>query len=405
MRILGAAPSDPDSVAQYFKTGLPIEAGETYFARVRAVDEPTTGDYPATPVYSMWSNERREAYEPPGSYLFFTPTDPTPGTGSSLAPVIPRDADLAGTDVPVLRWRPLPGADAYRVVIALDRDFTDRVATYWTRNTVFVPPEVYDDNGPNGKYHWFAGPCWYTSVEEQEVECLAAEDYAINDPRYVGRFSKKSAPIADLQHSAIDDGTNVLLRWADALTAAKAKPSAQTPGGVSAYEVQMSDGDWKNAVSITTDNLAYSTSLKTLAPATYQWRVRPLDGQKVPLAWSYGAPFTIVRGPLYTPPRPTKRSPKLIPGRPGKPRVRAVTRRKLRVAWRHSEAFGAAVRTYKVYRSVNAGPYRRVAATSKAKLRLRAKRGKVYRFYIVADSNAGPGKRSATTRFRMPWRA
>ena len=40
----------------------------------------------------------------------------------------PRNLTGIDSDVPVLSWEPADGAVAYRVVIALDRDFTNRVA-------------------------------------------------------------------------------------------------------------------------------------------------------------------------------------------------------------------------------------------------------------------------------------
>jgi hypothetical protein len=60
--------------------------------------------------------------------------------------------------VPLLGWEPVPDAAGYRVVVALDRDFTNHVVGISTPSTWFVPPETYDDNGPAGSYYWFATP-------------------------------------------------------------------------------------------------------------------------------------------------------------------------------------------------------------------------------------------------------
>ena len=173
---------------------------------------------------------------------------------------------------------------AYRVVvIALDRDFTNRVAEYRTRGAVFVPPETHDDNGPAGTYYWFAMPCRYDPLDpsQSEVKCRLADSAAINDLRYVGRFSKRSEPVLDLTATTFDDDQNVLLRWGDALTSARGECPASTPGGVENYQIQFTTGTWAGSANVETDNLAYSTAVAPL-PGEYRWRVRPLDGQTVP---------------------------------------------------------------------------------------------------------------------------
>jgi hypothetical protein len=442
--ISGSGPADPEAIAQFLVVEFPIEAQRAYTARVRAVDFIVEPDYPAidpTPVVGMWSNERREPGEPRPSSLVFTPTDPISGTGSLFDPVIPRNLAQTDSDVPVLSWEPADGAVAYRVVIALDRDFTNRVAEYRTRAAVFVPPETYDDNGPAGTYYWFASPCRYDPLDpsQGQVTCRVADSEAINDPRYVGRFSKRSEPVLDLTATAFDDDRNVLLRWGDALTSALAVPSNSTPGGVERYQIQLTTGNWSASVDAQTDNLAYSTALEPLSPGEYRWRVRPLDGQSVPLAWAYGPDFTIGEpdepspsptsptpqpstspsptspgipgtSPAPTGPPPVYQAPgadegvaaEIAPDPPGKPRVTKVSKRRVRVHWRESEELGQPVSAYLVYRSTNGASFKRVRSTTSQTTRIKAKRGRTYWFYVIADSDAGRSGQSLTTRFRMP---
>ena len=461
--IAGSAPTDPEAIAQFFVVRFPIEAHKGYSVRVRAVDATVEPDYPAigtTPVYGMWSDERREPGEAAPGMLVFTPTDPIAGSGSLFDPVVPRNLTGIDSDVPVLSWEPADGAVAYRVVIALDRDFTNRVAEYRTRGAVFVPPETYDDNGPAGTYYWFAMPCRYDPLDpsQSEVKCRLADSAAINDLRYVGRFSKRSEPVLDLTATTFDDDQNVLLRWGDALTSARAVYPASTPGGVKNYQIQFTTGTWARSANVETDNLAYSTAVAPLYPGEYRWRVRPLDGQTKPLAWASGPDFTISEpqepspsptsptpepsttsptpqpsttsptpqpsttsptpiapgipgtSPTPTQPAPVYQAPAadeaaaedIAPDPPGKPRVTKVTKRKLRVHWRASEELGEPVSAYLVYRSTNGASFKRVRSTTSQTTRIKVKRGRTYWFYVVADSEAGRSGQSRTTRFRMP---
>lgn len=441
--VSGPVPGDLAAQVQYYELGLPIDAGGTYSVRVRAVDFTVDPDYPAittSPVYGMWSDEPREPGEAPPTFTFDV-TAPRAGTGSADEPVIPVDLNMSDTDVPVLSWEPVPDAVAYEVTIALDRDFTNRVAEYTTRNTALVPPETYDDNGPAGTYYWFATPCTSDDAASEIFECTVPDRKAINNPSYVGRFSKQSEPVQNLSRALADDQTNVRVDWGDALTAAQSVDDSYTPGGVEKYQVQFTDGPWSQASSFLTDNLAYSTSLEPLQPGDYRWRVRPFDGQGVALAWAYGPDFTIagsedepspspsptptptpseshsspgpvtspgatpVSTPVYQAPAPAQGTAQGIPpDPPGKPTVRRATKRKLRVHWRASEELGEPVSAYFVYRSTNGTAFKKVRTTTSQTVRVKAKRGRTYLFYVVADSEAGRSEPSGTRKFTMPRR-
>ncbi len=230
-----------------------------------------------------------------------------------------------------------------------------------------------------------------------------------------------------------DDGANVRLSYQEALTAVQLIDPADSPGGVAGYEIQFTTGNWSQASSVFTDNLAYSTALAPLPSGDYRWRVRPLDGQAVPLAWAYGADFTITGSvePGVSPsPTPTSTSPSptptsttttpagpppnyqaptpdegsatpMVPEKPGKPTVTRVGKRKLRVRWRESEELGEPVSAYLVYRSTNGTKFKKVRTTTAQKVRLKAKARKTYWFRIVADSDVGQSDPSPSTRFRM----
>ncbi|MFN8183570.1 MAG: fibronectin type III domain-containing protein [Candidatus Nanopelagicales bacterium] len=418
-------PAEPEAQAQYFRVGLPMESGAPYAVRVRAVDSVASADYPGGVVYGLWSNQRPEPGAALGSWLTFTPADPAPGTGSPWEPAVPDEPSMSGTDVPLLSWEPAPGADGYQVTIALDQDFTNPVATYRTRAARLSVPETFDDNGPNRTYYWHSEPCVYDGVAEDDLMCLV-DDYAINDPAYVGRFSKHSAPVGGLSAVSTDSDTNAVLRWGDALTAAQDQDSSYSPGGVTKYELQYTSSTWADATSVMTDNLAYGTAVDTpLAAGVYRWRVRPLDGQDVPLAWAVGPDFTI--GALIDPVDPvdpsTDPSPapsdqpggstgapqyqqptfpgtvaQSPPAAPGKPRVQRWGKKRLRIRWRAAEELGSPIARYLVYRSTDSTSFKVVKRTTDTNAKVKATRVKAW-FYIVAQSDAGRSKPSRTVTF------
>lgn len=432
----GSPPLDTAGELEWFKIAINLDVGKTYYVRVRAIDFSPGADYPynspPTEVKGMWSDHRSEATETPPQPLAIVPSTPE-GTGPDNRPAIPSTDNVTGTDFPLLRWQPVASAKAYRLVLALDRDFTDIVATYDTRGATFIPERTLDDNGPNRSYYWYVLPC---TTSDDKVYCPVADRDAINNDLYVARFAKHSAPVANATQSPIDNGRQVLLSWGDALTAA----APDNPGGVAAYQLQWTGGDdWANAASVVTDSTGFATTLEApLAGGTYRWRVRPLDGDGIGLAWTLGPEdFTITGAPTPStspspspspsssdgtkPPGPPMPNPtpsltydqnpggsggqgNVLPGKPGKPRVIRVAETVLKVRWRASQAYTDPVTAYLLMSSTDGRTFRQVQRTSSHSSRLKAKRGTKYWFYVVAVSAAGNSAQSATATFRMPKR-
>jgi hypothetical protein len=415
------APEQGFGQLEWYALTLNFEPGKEYYVRVRAVDLPTAGDYPSTPVFGLWSDQRAE---PP---FAFTPSERT-GNASMTGPLpLPPEAfGSTSTDVPVMSGEPEATADAYKFVIALDRDFTTIVGEYVSRSAMLMPEETFDDNGSIQTYFWYALPCTFNG----EVYCPVPDRVAINSADRVGSFAKHSQPVASTASTRFSEDREVLLWWGDALTVAD---SAGT-GGVTQYEVQLTNSNWLAATSYFTDNLAWtSTALDSPLPqGTYQWRVRPRDGQNVPLSWSYSQEgFTIPAPPKPTPtptitPNPTstptiKPNPEIsatydlnpgtsggagrdVPSKPGKPRVSAVARKLLKVRWAPSQAYTDPVSAYLVMRSVDGKRFKQVAKTSSRVTRLPAKPGRRYWFQVIAVSAAGHSPASRTAVFTMPKR-
>ncbi|MCU0295840.1 MAG: fibronectin type III domain-containing protein, partial [Candidatus Nanopelagicales bacterium] len=411
-------------------TMLPLLSATTYYVRVRAVDMPTDPDYPeaseAKPVYGLWSDQRRETAEAVPDPLTVTPSA-NAGSGSIGQAATPLSGTGTHPDIPLLTWEPTPAAASYRVVIALDRDFTNRVATYATNTAALMPGEVYDEVNAGQAYHWFAIPC---TQDDPIADCDTAERAAINHPSKVATFGRRSIATTGLSTTSTDAGRHVVLRWNDALTATEAADPGYATGGVSRYEVQVTLGDWAEAKAFETDNLAWATTREPLAGGNYRWRVRGLDGQDVSMKWAYGSDFTIAAPgaapvptdppgsgtpadpsspadpgttPEYQAPPPEDGSAKSVPpAKPGKPKVKAVNDRTVKVQWRRSTELGVPVSKYLLYRSKDGNRFVRVRRTQAAQTRILVTPGTVYWFRVVADSSAGSSKPSRPTKFRMP---
>lgn len=424
------APSDPSGDLQW-QPAPSIDTDEDLYVRVRAVDHAIEPDYPYPPIpkdkmiFGPWSDQREAQDTSPPEWLRVNITATSTGGGNMMMPATPQGLQYSGTDVPVLRWDRVQDAPLYKVVIALDQDFTDQVSEYYTPSEVFIPMETFDDVAPNQRYYWYALPC-------VEMYYCAPDREAILDSKYVGTFAKRSEPVQNLvaQPRTEDGETTALLRWGDALTAAQTQDAAGTSGGATSYDVEITKSTWAKATSYQTDNLAVSTGQlpNPLGPGEYKWRVRPRDGQDIPLAWAEApAKFTLkglstTPNPTPTPtptatstappnPNPsssydqegsgetsTKAAP---PTKPGKPDVSKVTKRKVLVRWRRSSERGSAITGYLVYRSTDGKRFKKVARTTARKTRLSVKRNRTYWFRVVAVSAAGASSPSKKTRIRV----
>lgn len=269
--------------------------GQTYYVRVRAVDESPDG----TLITSSWSDAARPGPAASGP----VPTSFT--VGPSIAP--PTAADdpavqtpaVSGGDFPVLSWRPVTGAVAYLVALAKDSSFNTTVVAgdndlgtdrfFVTTNTAFIANQMLLDNTVGEPYHWYVLPCtrWNAVADDKNV-CTGPTE-AVNVPGRFSTFSKLSKPVGGISDTIDAEGT-VVLSWADYLT------TAPDGGGMKLYELEVRDAAGTVVDTVKTDNTAYIPLGKTYPAGDYTWRVRAVDQSGAPLPWSAAEAFTVQAG-------------------------------------------------------------------------------------------------------------
>ncbi len=159
---------------------------------------------------------------------------------------------------PLLSWDRNDQASFYRVVIALDPNFTNTVRVYDTAQTDIRPVEALPDNQAGQSYYWFVQSCT-VDWRSNGVVC-GPNDSSVWTSPYLASFHKQSKAITGLkvikpdigagdEPSSLCNGTDVASEVSDVLTFCwnEVDPSSPTiapysSGGVGAmsYHIQVS---------------------------------------------------------------------------------------------------------------------------------------------------------------------
>lgn len=293
-----------------------IDAYETVYVRVRGVDA-TTGaaSYPNGPnvaeVYSLWSNQARTTSEPvpPPFRIDFTPLGS--GTPEEPAQLTAPIDQTQHTDAPVLAWKPVTGATAYRVALSTDQGFrhyetgdgkgVDHVIV---RGTRLVLLESLKDNTAGESFYWYVLPC-RTWVDPGQYDCRVGDEQAVNVLGKFRKFKKVApAPTQPVENNqakpmATVSGDDVRFAWRDLLATEQAAAAAANgdpsrsfeTGGIRYYELEVSaDPDFsdpaKRVLLTRTDATQIVPEVRWERGQTYYFRVRGHDGGGNALAWS-----------------------------------------------------------------------------------------------------------------------
>lgn len=181
-------------------------------------------------------------------------------------------------ETPTLRWNSVQHAGLYRVYLANDAAFTNRVRVYETRYPSLTPRESLLDSQAGEAYYWFVRPCRSSTV------CSALE----TELDRAQAFRKRSAPVALL--SPADKGQVVDLprfSWTEYTTTGRDQSPAVWQGAkqyrltVSALE------DFSVLVDdVLVDQTEYAPQNKTYPEGPLFWRVQAIDGSNNPLTFS-----------------------------------------------------------------------------------------------------------------------
>ncbi len=194
-------------------------------------------------------------------------------------PLPPSCAALA--DTPALTWNDVPGAGGYIVYVAVDANFTNIKAQYWTIYTTLTPRESYLDNQAGQAYYWFVRPC----MQGQTGPC-GPYDTSVFPGAYA--FKKRSAPI-DLTWppEGATVANQVTFGWRDFLATNGALSPTVTQEAMQ-YRIQVSTvADFATILdTATVDQLTYTPFSLTYPEGPLYWRVQALDGSGNTLTFS-----------------------------------------------------------------------------------------------------------------------
>lgn len=223
-------------------------------------------------TYGGWSPDRHVTYAPPAT--------------TTPEPVLQAAPDTDSALMPELVWTPATGAKIYRVDIATDPNFHNKVSAgeVVTSNTSWVPRQSFLDNQADTGYWWRV--VWGTGTTSEAPGWVVSEASA---PKSM--FRKQTKVSLVLPNEAVVSEPP-LLSW------------LPTPG-VARYEVQASqspafdaEGSKATVVAATvwgtgTTLGAHEDNAKNLAEGTWYWRVRPVDAVGNGQTWSPARQFTL----------------------------------------------------------------------------------------------------------------
>jgi hypothetical protein len=175
---------------------------------------------------------------------------------------------------PLFRWRAIPGAASYWVLVARDPSFTTLVDYAFTRIPAYAPRKTYADE--TSHYYWAVLPSGASN----------GSSYVQGDPHLTAilPFDKRSSP------------PSLLAPASGALVGAQQPTFQWTPvQGARYYTVQVSaDQTFASSLldNVDTDSTAYTSNTTYPPDAALYWRVRANDENRIGLTWSQTGTFT-----------------------------------------------------------------------------------------------------------------
>ena len=177
--------------------------------------------------------------------------------------------------LPLLRWKPVQGANSYWVVVAKDQSFTEIYDVAFTRATVYAPrergnPETYpDDTTP---YYWAVLPS----------PSLGGGSVGTEPQHHAQRaFIKASQPPSPISPSTGSDvALQPVFRWS-------------WREGAKEYQLQVAqDPTFGNLIEdVKTQATSYTPTKSYPADTLLYWRVRVTDVKSRGLTWSPTSTF------------------------------------------------------------------------------------------------------------------
>ena len=196
-------------------------------------------------------------------------------------------------DFPTVSWGSVEGAQAYRLYVALDEDFTNIHAIVETPGNTWTPTTQWRDSTAGAHYYVVVQPCTVTpAADGSRAGC--------DEPSAPVLFRKSSPKLAQTApaHGALVGGQEVVLSWQAASSALSAATGAPATSEAHAYRVQVArpdNPDFQKAglvEDVIVDSTHHVSADKRYAEVRHLWRVQPIDASGHRLPWSAIRSFT-----------------------------------------------------------------------------------------------------------------
>lgn len=348
--------------------------------RVRAVDQRMDGQ---GDLYSLWSDEARSANQSAPGAAQITVGGPLAGNAERSPASLTAPANgTTFVDSPVLEWEPkqdpdYPGEPApfYKVVLALDHDFTTEVGHYHTSNTRLIPLERIPEDNAERAYYWYAVPC------TKERVCISSNQVVNREGKFRS-FKKISAkPVIHKARSEVRPWT--MFSWTHvARTVSTLNRQmgrrADSVGGVKGYEfqVRLPRQGWPET-GVKVDVPEYLPTDLGFG-VRYQWRIRFVDGSDQPRPWSD---------------RRWAHTPAAAPANPIALRARRHNGR-VELNWQRPSSAYFPVESYSVFYSLNGKRWKALSTVVNTRAVYRISARTRYFFMVTANSRGGSSRPS-----------
>lgn len=374
-------------ISDDFAQECTVDAPGRWVMRVRAVDVTVDG----VELYSLWSDEARSPDHPaPGPTVFTVGPRLSEDTARGPAVLTSPENAATFTDAPLLSWNPKiigpPATDlctwttsdpCYKIVLALDPDFTTEVGHYYSSNTRFVPLDRIPEGNAERAYYWYVVPC-YLEESSGKGYCLSSNQ-VVNRPSIYRHFVKVS-PRLDTHRSLRNAAPFTTFTWAtSAHTAVRFGRANDSVGGVNYYEFQtrLPGQQWPDSPDGASDipeyvpeNLAFNTP--------YQWRVRAVDGSGQTRPWSIPRDVTTMAAAPASPPR-----------------LRAQRiKDRLVLTWGSPRSPYYYITDYAIFYSLNGRRWKESGRTGAHTAKFNISKGTKYWFSVIANSRGGSSRPS-----------
>ena len=196
-------------------------------------------------------------------------------------------------DFPTVSWAPVPGAQWYRVSVALDGAYSNLASISETPGLSWTPTSGWRDSTAGTAYHVVVQACTVVPTADGRGPGCAAP----SAPLVLRKSSPRLVPTAPVA-GALVGGGEVVLSWSGLSSALAAATKAPATSEAYAYRVQVTRPDnpdflTAGLVEEALVDATHHVSTKLRYPdGTYLWRVQPVDGGGHKLPWTAPQTFT-----------------------------------------------------------------------------------------------------------------